>query len=167
MQFLDREAAKLYLRANNLPNTVDDMRAALDHNSAEVWNFDLPLEHGKLLSGFKQLLSRSISSGRCFCLLESAGIWPSWQDGNLYGLMRKALGGRSHWEYGEGHVFESDETHHLISFATVFANFRWDFWIIEPELKLLLFSSHDDFIRIYMPGMDAETLSSLKQCFSL
>ncbi len=124
--------------------------------------FVLPDEFDPLLSAMRLLYEIKFADEEFLLIIDSAGIWPSREDRNLYGMMRTARGGaRDDWEAGSGHLLLADETEDLASFTAIFATFRWDFRVIGSSYDFALESSHDDVCFVRTLQSNAEKISDI------
>ncbi len=129
--------------------------------------YKLPLEFGRLLSSMRLVLQAKPYGEWSLAIIESAGIWPSWEDRNLYNMIRNSKGGSIEWSYGEGHLFGAHEIADLITFVTVFANFRWDFRVINQNNSLQLNVSHDDNVVLLFNEYDDYLVRELAKVVDL
>jgi hypothetical protein len=155
MQFLSRDEVASFLEAKEANLVLlESMRQNLKPDDLYfIW----PEETGKVLTATRSIVHFKKKADWTLVIVEATGIWPSWEDRNLYDLLRKAHGGRKEWAYGEGHLFEADETLDLVTFVTVLANFRWDFRVLDSNNDFQMFASHDDYVIIRAPNI-AESL---------
>ena len=161
MQFMDREATKLFLSRRNrgpTPEALDD--EFHDHGFYQA-EFVIPVESGKVLSLLRHVFNQNRTSAWTMIILESAGIWPSWEDRNLTDMMRMARGAAAGGEYGEGYLFAPAEAADMISFAYVFASFRYDFRVIDAEREIHAFFSHDDWFFIQVAEKFGEPFAKI------
>jgi hypothetical protein len=159
MKFMDRQATNLFLAKGNRGPTPKALDEEFFNQGFYQAEFMIPVESGKVLSLFRHIFHQHRTSAWTMIIMQSAGIWPSWEDINLTAMMRQARGGDLSREYGEGYLFAPVETADMISFAYVFANFRYDFRIIDADREIHAFFSHDDwfFIQVSEKFSDAFT----------
>jgi len=124
-------------------------------------SFDLPVEFGRLLSLIKIFLRELTFDQRFLLVAEGAGIWPSWQDLNLYGMMKKSRGIEDLFQRGEGLLFIRDELEDVTSFTAIVALFRWDFRLLGSSIGVLLSCSHDDDCLVRVPKSKEQMLDNL------
>jgi hypothetical protein len=122
----------------------------IDTTHMNLITYDVPKEFGRLLTSMKFIFETMFSGEWSLAIIESAGIWPTWEDRNLYSMIRKLKGASLEWEYGEGHLFAYNEISDLISLVTIFTNFRWDFKVINQSNSLKLNVSHDDIVSLHL-----------------
>jgi hypothetical protein len=161
MQFMDREATNVFLQERGRGPTPESQDEEFQDSRFYQAEFVIPIEAGRLLSLCRHLFQLDRTSAWTLIILESAGIWPSWEDKNLTDMMRKARGATVGGEYGEGYLFTSVETADLISFAYVFANFRYDFRIIDADREIHAFFSHDDWLFIQVAEKFADAFTKI------
>lgn len=156
MQVLDRELVKAFLAKQKRGTKPEALDKEFDDDGFYQDKFAIPVETGPLLSLFRYLFKQERDSVWTMIIVESAAIWPNWNDSNLYRMMRQARGLSTGIAYGDGHVFDRADVEDMISFAYVFASFRYDFRIIDANREIHAFFSHDDFFFIQI----AEKLGS-------
>jgi hypothetical protein len=142
---LSRNEVPLLLEARRPSPFSSDLNRELKEDGFWQAAFKIPMESGKLLSLIRHLLGFERKSAWTTVIVESAGIWPSWEDRNIIRLMREACGVQPEWEHGEAYYFELSDYENLISFCFLFSTFRYDFRIIDEKRELHVFFSHDDF----------------------
>jgi hypothetical protein len=145
LQFLDSKTTQEFLETNSKSQSILKLGTNNPQNSLITQRLHLPNENGILLSALKLIARQCSKESWSIVIIEGAGIWPSWQDLNLYDMMRRAYHVNRDWQAGEGHLFELADEHDLVSFSYVFAMFRWDFRVVTSNNALNFFSSHDDF----------------------
>jgi hypothetical protein len=163
LKFLDNNAAQGFLKTNS---KSDDILRESSNNSQTSFikqKFHLPNENGVILSALRLIAHQCAKESWTIAIIESAGIWPSWQDLNLYRMMRLAHHVDRNWQAGEGHLFELGDEDDLISFSYVFAMFRWDFRIVTSNNALNFFSSHDDFCICHADSAEEIFWTTLKK----
>lgn len=165
MKVLSENALRVFEVSQNTSLEIRALENALEENAENVANFKLPLEHGRCLSGFRFIFDKMKVLPWFVVIVECSSIWPSWEDKNLYSILRKATGNGGPLVDGEGHLFTIDEVEDLVTFVTVFANFRWDFRVIGGSDKFQLVVKHDDECRIYFRTMSDEFISNLGKFF--
>lgn len=146
MQLLDRERVRAFLVERNRGPTPDALKKEFDDDGFYQEKFAIPVEAGALLGLCRQLFRQERESPWTMITAESSAIWPSWEDANLYRMMRQARGLSVDIAYGDGHLFDRAESDDMVSFAYVFASFRYDFRIIDTNREIHAFFSHDDFL---------------------
>jgi hypothetical protein len=156
MKFFTRSEVEHFLIQNGYEGGLAGASEKLNELDDYCIHFPLPTEHGKLLSAIRFIFNSNLECSWLLLIIEAAGIWPSWEDRNLYGLLRSVKGGSSDWSYGAGHLFDMSELEDVITFVTVFSNFRWDYRMIGSNNGLHLFGSHDDFGVLYLKNMTHE-----------
>ena len=135
----------------------------IDSADLKSITYKTPTEFGRLLASMRLIFENVPSGEWSLAIIESAGIWPSWEDKNLYGMMRRSKLGSVEWGYGEGHLFEPHELADLTSFVTVFTNFRWDFKVINQSNSLRLNVSHDDNVNLFLRERDNNFIQELSK----
>ena len=158
MQFMSRNETGTFLGSHKRGPTPKSLDLEFQEDGFYQTEFRIPTESGPLLSLLRHLFNLERVSSWTMIIMESAGIWPSWEDRNLTEMMRRARGALKQSEYGEGHLFSPGETADMISFAYVFANFRYDFRILDSDREIHAFFSHDDFFYIQMAEKFADAI---------
>jgi hypothetical protein len=149
LRFLNKTSVEKFLTENEIKS------GPLDTNKNRLV-FELPVAHGKILSTMRLVLNERRRSDWILVVVENAGIWPSWEDRNLYRMMREAKECFLEPAFGEGLLFEASEIQDAISFTTVFANFRWDVRVLDSEQNFEFTISHDDEMTIFIPNASEE-----------
>ena len=165
MKFLNRLKVEEFLHQQGRSNRPADLDVELSKFDEYCINFTLPESPGKTLAAIRYLFEEKIQCSWILIIIESSGIWPSWQDTNLYGMMRTARGGANDWLYGEGHLFDPSENLDIISFVTVFSNFRWNFRVIDSTKNFNLSVSHDDHGKLFKANLTKEFNETFSKFF--
>jgi hypothetical protein len=150
MQLFDRELAGTFLSERNRPSTPTEFDREFQSEGFFQTQFEIPVQAGRLLSLFRHLFRQERKSSWTLIIAEGPGIWPSWEDKNLYRMMRRSHALTTEMAYGDAHLFDCTETEDMVSFAYVFAIFRYDFRIVDSDREFHAFFSHDDFFFLQM-----------------
>jgi hypothetical protein len=125
--------------------------------------YQLPLEYSRILSAIRYMFDQKHRSEWTLVVLESQGIWSSWEDRNLILMMCESKKCIQPNEAGSGVLFESDEIADIISFVAVFCTFRYDFIVVDSNLNFYIYADHDDHIEVFLPGNADEHASELSK----
>ena len=105
-------------------------------------------------SGEKISLARNVVNGlqlkteACF-VIDEHGVWPSSENPYLFYQYRKALNEKRTILEAPYHIFDNSDMKDiecLLDFALLFF---WDSYIVEPNLKYVIKTSHDEYLAIY------------------
>jgi hypothetical protein len=150
MRFFDREATTIFLAECNRGPSVEGLdKEFLDEHFYQA-EFVVPVEYGKLLSLLRHIFRVERNSAWTLIVAQSPGIWPSWEDKNLYRMMRDARNISAEMSYGDSFLFDPSETDDMVTFANTFACFRYDFRILDADREIHAFFSHDDWVFIQL-----------------
>jgi hypothetical protein len=155
MKFLSRLEVEEFLQRQRRSNEPTEFDAELKKLDEYCIHFKLLESPGRTLA-LRYLFKEVFECTWILAIVENAGVWPSWEDRNLYEMMRTAKHGPSNWSYGEGHLFDPSETADIISFVTVFTNFRWDYRVINSSNDFHLHVDHDDHGKLFKGNLTEE-----------
>ena len=96
-------------------------------------DYKLPIEQGTVLSNIRYMFDHKERSEWTLIVLESQGIWSSWEDRNLIRMMCESKKCIQPNEAGCGFLFESEEIADVMSFVGVFCTFRYDFLVVDSN----------------------------------
>ena len=161
MQFFDRAGVAGFFGGKNRGPSPEAMDKEFHDEGFYQTQFAIPEEAGKLLCLCRHLFRQERTSAWTMIIAESPGIWPSWEDKNLYRMMRQARSLPIDMAFGDGHLFDNSEIEDMISFSYIFANFRYDFRIVDADREIHAFFSHDDFFFIQVAEKFGQALAEI------
>src|SRR5688572_27671304 len=84
----------------------------------------------------------------CEFWISEFGIWPSWEDRNLYQRLRRTHGDFRELHEAPAHLFEIGEKADLETYLGVALLFGWGGHILADPLRVYLYLSHDGWLHV-------------------
>jgi hypothetical protein len=120
-----------------------------------LWNEDVPFIRFSIedLPNARIALARLFVSWfgefrDCEFWISEFGIWPSWEDRNLYQRLRRTHGDFRELHEAPAHLFEIGEKADLETYLGVALLFGWGGHILADPLRVYLYLSHDGWLHV-------------------
>ena len=111
----------------------------------ESAKFPLPKDSGRKVALTRLLLGQFSNEGEVLIWLKNLDVWPSSGHEPLLVRLRESLGCKQTIEESPGHLFSAAELDDALSFLILSAEFFWDCLVVDPDLQVTIFFSHDEF----------------------
>lgn len=118
--------------------------------------FGIPADAGRR-SALAKLLASEMGESDVILAYEEWNVWPSSEMMDLFLRVRRSEGITSTLQDADAELIAVSEVSYLECVCACGLYFSWDFALISPSLRTVVFASHDEALSVFCDGPNAVT----------
>jgi hypothetical protein len=126
--------------------------------------FGIPADAGRRCA-LAKLLASEMGESDVIVAYEEWNVWPSSEMMDLFLRVRRSEGITSTLEDADVELIAASETPYLECVCACGLYFFWDFALISPSLRTVVFASHDEALSVFCDGPNADSFMKNLRAF--